>query len=169
MNDLSNNLLISKNDSKRERKHNAIKLPLEINNSMIPKYVVYYKECYNKEHQQFREFFKIEKHPKNINKKTYTSSKSTKIGILEKLAQIKELLTKLDNEQYTCEPNSKLYQLPKYVSLKKGLDNDETYYLIYDKKTNDTRYTCKSLYNNNYQLSKNMELFLEKISNKYKQ
>ena len=37
-----------KDYTKRIRKSNAIKLPEDLSNSFIPKYVVYYKECYNK-------------------------------------------------------------------------------------------------------------------------
>ena len=51
-----NNLLIIKDDSKRNRKSNAVKLPPEINECMIPKYVVYYKECYDKEKNLFGNF-----------------------------------------------------------------------------------------------------------------
>ena len=69
---IEKNLLIVKDDSKRIRKSNAVKLPSEINESMIPKYVVYYKECYNREKMLFREFFKIEKHPQIKSKKIYT-------------------------------------------------------------------------------------------------
>ena len=87
---VENNLLIVKDNSKRVRKSNAVKLPPEINESMIPKYVVYYKECYNREKMLFREFFKIEKHPKVTSKRVYTSSKSNKINILDKLEQIKK-------------------------------------------------------------------------------
>ena len=86
--DISNNLLFAKDDSKRCRKSNAIKLPEDINESMIPKYVVYYKECYNREKKLFREFFKIERHPNS--KKIITSSKSNKVSILEKLEEIKQ-------------------------------------------------------------------------------
>ena len=39
---VKNNLLVVKDDSKRVRKSNAVKLPPQINESMIPKYVVYY-------------------------------------------------------------------------------------------------------------------------------
>ena len=107
-----NNLLIIKDDSKRSRKSNAVKLPPEINESMIPKYVVYYKECYNKEKMLFREFFKIEKHPKLINYKKYlTSSKSKKITIVEKLEQIKLILKKIENDEL--------------VELKDGENNEE--------------------------------------------
>ena len=47
--------------TKRARKHNARPLPKGLTQEMLPKYVVYYHECYNKERQLFREFFKIEK------------------------------------------------------------------------------------------------------------
>ena len=97
--DISNSLLISKDEFKRARKSNAVKLPEVINESMIPKYVVYYKECYNREKKYYREFFKIEKHPKITNKKVYTSSKSNKINILEKLEQIKKILYNIENNE----------------------------------------------------------------------
>ena len=43
MNDLSKNFIINKEEFKRLRKLNAIKLPEEIKEDMIPKYIVYYK------------------------------------------------------------------------------------------------------------------------------
>jgi len=72
-----------KEGTKRARKHNAKSLPDGLTQEMMPKYVVYYKECYNKEKQLFREFFKIEKHPKL--EKIWVSSKSNNIPLLEKL------------------------------------------------------------------------------------
>ena len=42
--------------TKRARKHNARPLPEGLTQEMLPKYVVYYHECYNKERQLFREF-----------------------------------------------------------------------------------------------------------------
>ena len=56
--DLSNNFVIDKKDEKRNRKINAVKLPVDIDESMIPKYVVYYRECYNKQQQLYREFLR---------------------------------------------------------------------------------------------------------------
>ena len=100
INDNSNNFFIVKDDFKRVRKCNAIELPADISENMIPKYVVYYKECYNKEKLLFREFFKIEKHPKLFNyKKHLTSSKSKKITIVEKLEQIKLILKTIENDE----------------------------------------------------------------------
>ena len=60
----------------------------------MKKYVVYYKECYNKEKQSYREFFKIEKHPKLD--KSWSTSKSGLISINDKLKAAKDKILKLD-------------------------------------------------------------------------
>ncbi len=83
----------SADGERRERKHNAKPLPEGITNDMMKKYVVYYKECYNKEKELYREFFKIEKHPKL--EKPWIGSKSNKISILEKLAEANSMIDKL--------------------------------------------------------------------------
>lgn len=71
------------NRGKSNRKHNAKPLPDGITQDMLEKYVVYYKECYNKEKDKWREFFKVEKHP-NLDK-IWIGSKSNKVSILDKL------------------------------------------------------------------------------------
>ncbi len=166
-----NNLLVVKDDSKRVRKSNAVKLPPQINESMIPKYVVYYKECYNREKMLFREFFKIEKHPKVTTNRVYTSSKSNKINILDKLEQIKNILENIENdfneETVDQEEEVKKITLPKYVSLKKHEKDDERYYLIFDKKIGENRQTYKALCNNKLTISQNLDEFLKKINEKY--
>ena len=74
------------NRGKCKRQKTAKPLPEGITQDMLPKYVVYYKECYNKEKQKYREFFKIEKgHPKL--EKPWMTSKSGKISITDKLQQ----------------------------------------------------------------------------------
>ena len=75
----------SSDGERRARSHSAKPLPDGITNDMIKKYVVYYKECYNKEKQLYREFFKIEKHPKL--EKPWIGSKSNKISIIDKLKE----------------------------------------------------------------------------------
>ena len=80
---------------RRERKHNAKPLPDGITNDMMKKYVVYYKECYNKEKELYREFFKIEKHPRL--EKPWISSKSNKISILDKLKEANNMVDSLNN------------------------------------------------------------------------
>ena len=97
MNDLSN-IVITKEEVKRERKHNAVKLPEHIEQCDLPIYVNYYKECYDQKNKCYREYFKIEKHPHNINNKLYVSSKSNKITILEKLEEIKKMLLIIEEE-----------------------------------------------------------------------
>ncbi len=75
----------SADGEKRARSKSAKPLPDGITNDMIKKYVVYYKECYNKEKNLYREFFKIEKHPKL--EKPWIGSKSNKISIMDKLKE----------------------------------------------------------------------------------
>tara|TARA_B110000977_G_C10914701_1_gene430680 strand:- start:11 stop:523 length:513 start_codon:yes stop_codon:yes gene_type:complete len=164
-----NNLLIVKDNSKRVRKSNAVKLPPEINESMIPKYVVYYKECYNRDKMLFREFFKIEKHPNIKISKIYTSSKSNKVNILEKLQQIKTILENILNVEniYDNEKQSDKITLPKYISFKIHEKDDNKYYLIYDKKIGDVRQTYKELCNSKFTISYNLEQFIQKINEKY--
>tara|TARA_Y100000389_G_scaffold190702_1_gene215823 strand:- start:3749 stop:4636 length:888 start_codon:yes stop_codon:yes gene_type:complete len=92
------------NTSKRQRKQNARALPDGITQDMLPKYVVYYKECLNKEKDLYREFFKIESHPKF--EKPIMSSKSIKISIQDKLKEIKEKLAEIDkDDSEKCKKN----------------------------------------------------------------
>ena len=171
--DLSNGFIIDKKNEKRNRKVNAVKLPVEIDESMIPKYVVYYRECYNKQQQLYREFFKIEKHPNQKTKTVYTSSKSNKVTIKEKLQQIKDLLNTIEHDTLdeTIEDkilnNKQTISLPKYISLK-PTDNNKKYYLLYDKKIlNLPRQTCKMLCDENISFSQNVANFLIKIDNRF--
>lgn len=83
-----------KEGTKRARKHNARPLPDGLTHEMLPKYVVYYKECYNKEKLLYREFFKIETHPKLD--KIWVSSKSNKIALLDKLESAKQMLNNIN-------------------------------------------------------------------------
>ena len=165
------NIQILKEDFKRERKYNAVKLPESIIQESIPKYVTYYKECYNIQKKLYREFFKIEKHPKMVKGKVYVSSKSNKINILEKLEEIKKILEKLNNvgENEENEENGEKKQeiiLPKYISLKTHEKDYNKYYLIYDKKTNSKRITLRSLFSKDKPINVNVAIFLSKIEEK---
>jgi S-adenosylmethionine:tRNA-ribosyltransferase-isomerase (queuine synthetase) len=196
MTDLSN-ITITKEEGKRERKHNAVKLPTNIEQSSIPIYVNYYKECYDQKNKCYREYFKIEKHPHNIHNKLYVSSKSNKINILEKLEEIKKMLLIIEEEyedykknnennentQVTnCEEqvtksneetinilqnNKNSILLPKYISIRKHESQDNKYYLIYDKKSGSKRNTLKALCSTSTLLKTNLELFITKIEEKF--
>ena len=82
-------------DTKRARKHNAKPLPDGFTHEMMPKYVIYYNECYNKDKGLYREFLKIEKHPKLD--KIWTSSKSNKVTLMDKLKSAKDMLSTIES------------------------------------------------------------------------
>lgn len=161
---------IQRKSDKRERKQTARLLPPGITQNMMKKYVVYYREItYNKDGKpQPREYFKVESHPR-LNK-PWTTSKSTKISLIEKLNDANQMVADLENKYdnddndnndnndkdketkaYSTEsPNSIVErwtkQLPKYTSLRIVRNTDTAIILsaIYDRKDNVNafRWTC---------------------------
>lgn len=93
------------NRGKKQRNSNACKLPEGISQKDIPIYVTYNKECYNKEKQLFREFFRIDCHPRVVNT-TPSSSKSSKISIHDKLKEIKDILKSIEDGSYIDEKST---------------------------------------------------------------
>ena len=92
----------NKNRGKVSRHANAKELPKELEGVTLPKFCVYYKECYNKEKELFREFFTIEGHP-NLEGKRKATTKSSKKTILEKFEEAIDILTELDNKNLSPE------------------------------------------------------------------
>jgi hypothetical protein len=82
---------------KRNRKHSAQSLPKGLEHHMMKKYVVYYREWIDRQHTREREYFKIEKHPDL--KKGWTSSKSCKITIFDKLATANKIIDDLEEKK----------------------------------------------------------------------
>jgi hypothetical protein len=80
--------------TKRARNKYSKDLPDGITQDMMLKYVVYYNECYHKEKQLFREYFRIEGHPKLV--KCWSTSKSNKISIHDKLNQANQFVKELN-------------------------------------------------------------------------
>lgn len=168
MNDLAN-IIIEKDEYKRIRKHNAIKLPSTLADLNIPKFINYYNECYNNEKKLYREYFKIEKHPYQEKNKTYISSKSNKISIIEKLNQIIKILDNLNTNEanQANEANeANIIKLPKYILIKNHETDKNKFYLVYDKK-GATRNTLQLLCNNSVPFSQNLNKFLEIIALKF--
>jgi hypothetical protein len=171
-NDLSKNVIIEKDECKRIRKHNAIKLPSTLADLNIPKYINYYNECYNNEKKLYREYFKIEKHPYQKKNKTYISSKSNKISIIEKLNQIKKILDELNaNDANNADDainadDANIVKLPKYISIKNHVTDSNKFYLVYDKK-GASRCTLQLLCNKSEPLTQCLNKFLETINNKF--
>jgi len=165
-NDPSKNVIIEKDECKRIRKHNAIKLPSTLADLNIPKYINYYNECYNNEKKLYREYFKIEKHPYQEKNKTYISSKSNKISIIEKLNQIKKILDELNVNDAINANDANVVKLPKYISIKNHIADSNKFYLVYDKK-GASRCTLQVLYNKSESLTQCLNNFLETIKNKF--
>lgn len=157
--DISNNITLIKHNERKSRKHNAVELPQDISNIVLPKYIVYYRECYNQKNNLWRDFFKIESHP--LQKKPIYSSKSNKLTILEKFNQITELLQKLNNNPQ--DNNIDSIVLPKYISIN---TKQQPHYLIYDKKTKLNRKTYRMNLPENYNINTCLKIFNDKISQK---
>jgi len=120
----------NKNTDKRARKYSAQPLPEGLTQQMLPKYIVYYHECYNKEKQLFREFFKIERHPKTT--KPIIGSKSRKFIWKEKLKMIQERLQNLEND--IIEPPSVLPTYYRINTVRKAP------HMVYERRTDSKRY-----------------------------
>jgi hypothetical protein len=161
-------LEISRND-KRERKKTAQTLPPGITQSMMKKYVVYYREMVHLKNgkSQPREYFKVESHPKLT--KPWVSSKSSKFPLLEKLNDANQVVSDLENTADadagadTDTDTNALDQikqrwekyLPKYTRLRVNRLKKDTAIiisLVYDRKdtSNGFRWTASYtfMYNN---------------------
>ena len=155
-------LEISRND-KRERKKTAQTLPPGITQTMMKKYVVYYREIVHLKNgkSQPREYFKVESHPKLP--KPWVSSKSIKIPLLEKLNDANQVVSDLENttdagagaDTDTDTDTNALDQikqrwekyLPKYTRLRVNRLKKDTAIiisLVYDRKdtSNGFRWTA---------------------------
>ena len=161
-----------KSGTKRARKHNAQNLPEGWTQEMLPKYVTYNRECYNKAKNLWREFFRVEKHPSQ--KKPWSSSKSVQKSLEYKLSQAKEALEVLDQGiQPESISKEKKSIFPTYITLK---EYRGTPHLVYDRKLADkTRHNLRMKTNPpwttdstpEYQTAQ-LDLFKEKIYKKYK-
>jgi hypothetical protein len=148
-----------KEETKRERKHNAKELPDGITHDIMKKYVVYYQEWLDKEHTKERNFFKVEKHPKLD--KIWVGTKSNKVSIQDKLQQANKVVDDLKNDIYP-EKNEPL--LPKYVSLIVARDKP---HLVFEKRIDGKRLNIKMVLPEEYDLEEQLIILNEKIKAKY--
>ena len=155
-----------KENTKKERKKNAKPLPEGLTQEMMKKYVVYYNECYNKEKNLYREFFKIEKHPKLD--KPYIGSKSNTINLKDKLNFVNKIVDDLDNNINNEEIDaSKKRNLPQYITIQKTKNKS---HLVFDRRNEKKeRQTMRSMLPDVYDniLAEKLKIFAEKIENKY--
>jgi hypothetical protein len=146
--------------TKRERKSNARELPTGLTQQMMKKYVVYYNECYNNEKKLYREFFKVEKHPKLD--KPWISSKSNKVSLQDKLASANKIVTDLEEDIYPV-PNAT--ELPTHITIKTERKKP---HLVFDKKCeDDKRLNLRMVLPDDYVLAEQLDIFKKKIKSKY--
>lgn len=153
--------------TKRKRKIGAIALPKGMTQEDMPKYCVYYKDDKEK-----REFFRVEKHP-NQGKRVgedgierdefWTSSKSNKISINEKLQAAIQVINDLDQGM---QPKKAPKHLPKYVTLSNFRGKD---HLIFEKRDMATakRLNMTMVLPGDYQLEDQISLLEAKVKVKY--
>ena len=149
-------------NTKRQRMCNAKELPDGITQDMMRKYVVYYKEVYNKEKNLTREFFKVEGHPKLD--KPWMTSKSGKVAVTDKLAAANKVVEDLDGGILPLLQREQR-NLPPFVSMQKcrGLDN-----LIYDRRLEDgNRINLRMCLHDGYDLADELPKFEAKLKKKY--
>jgi len=148
-----------KSGTKKERKHNAQDLPDGITQEIMKKYVVYYKDYADKDKKILREYFRIESHPKLD--KLWSTTKSNKITIQEKLSQANKVVDDLENNIY---PEKNEHVLPKYVSL---INTRGKQHLVFDKIHSDDRLNLKMVLPEEYDLQEQLEKLNEKVKEKY--
>ena len=100
-------------DTKRERQSNARELPEGITHEMLPKYITYNINVWDKAKGKTREYFRVEGHP-HLGGKTWDGQKSMKVSASAKLEAAKQVLVGLDNG---IMPSPMERPLPTYVSL----------------------------------------------------
>jgi hypothetical protein len=146
------------NRGKKARSKTAQPLPEGLTQSMIPKYVSYYKECYNKEKILYREFFKIEKHP-NL-ETPRCGSKSAKFTWREKLDAIIEILYNINHNIVDENPN----KLPMYYRVGNVRNAP---HLQYEKRVDGKRLSLIMKMKAGEDVSVELERFNEKLYKKY--
>ena len=149
----------NQNTDKRKRQSIAQDLPSGITQTMLPKYICYYNECYNKQKNLYRQYFRIEGHPKLD--KDISSSKSNKISIQDKLIEIKQYLENIEQNK-ECVKEKK--ELPVGIRLK---EKDEESFFILDYRNDSNRFNLKMKVNKSKSYDENYDLFKKKVVKKY--
>lgn len=182
------------NTGKRERKHNAQLLPVELTDkfkekgiSGLPKFVNYYKEEYNKDKQLFRQWFKIEKHPLQHNDEEWNSRKSN-INNNDLLDLYEDTLYKIQSMNNECLlkninkyaiSNDNIYSVSDTViqrmtsvkpDLPIGFRSNETH-IILDKRIckgdEIIKYNLKMKYDDKISMDENLKMMYKKTVEKY--
>ena len=154
------------NRDKATRRCDAIDLPEGIKQEDIPKHIVYRKEILDKDTGKFREYFYTCNHPNFSD--NWSSSKSQKINIKEKLKQaklkIQEIEGLITTKQYNKESglNNKI-TFPKYIRL---INNKDKNQLCFDARIDNKRYNLKSVCKTD-NIEEELDKFIILVNKKY--
>jgi hypothetical protein len=148
-----------KEGTKRERKCGAQDLPEGITQTMMKKYVSYCKDYADKEKTVQREYFRVESHPKLD--KIWSTTKSRKVSIQEKLAQANKVVDDLERDIY---PTKDVVPLPKYVSL---VVTREKPHLVFEKREDGKRLNLKMVMPDDYDIDEQLLVLKAKLDEKY--
>lgn len=154
------------NRGKPERRVDACDLPEDIQQSDLPKYVVYRKEILDKDTGTFREYFYICNHP-DLDK-NWETTKSQKVSIKEKLKQVKLKLQELNGDitqkQYLQESNTEIKtDFPLGMRLN---TNSAPFKLVFDLRQNGNRYGLNYVLKST-NLQNELDTFIGLINEKY--
>lgn len=145
-------------EGSKKKRFSKKDLPEGITEDMLKKYIYYNREYINKEKSKERDFFRVE-HPKLD--KSWTTSKSNKVTIQEKLAQANKVIDDLEKDIYP-EKNEPI--LPKYISL---IIMREKPHLVFEKRVDGKRLNIKMVLPSVYDLQEQLEFLNDKIKIKY--
>ena len=145
-------------EGSKKKRFSKKDLPEGITEDMLKKYIYYNREYINKEKSKERDFFRVE-HPKLD--KSWSTSKSNKVTIQEKLAQANKVIDDLEKDIYP-EKNEPI--LPKYIYL---IIMREKPHLVFEKRVDGKRLNIKMVLPSVYDLQEQLEFLNDKIKIKY--
>lgn len=168
-------------NTKRNRQSGARPLPDGITQDMLKKYVVYYVGYLNADRTKWRDFFEVEGHPA-LGGKTWTTTKSMKVSAYQKLMDANKVVDDLDNgimpatsktiattkitfDETTQQPKeiTDTVILPKYIRISNARGKP---HLELDKR-NGSRISLKMILPENYDITVELDRFIQKVITKY--
>jgi len=155
------------NRDKQTRRKDACELPNGIQQTDMPKYVVYRKEFMDDEKTKYREYFYICNHP-NCDKR-WDTTKSSSVSIHEKLNQAKLKLQLIENKITQKEFDKKICMTNDKIDFPTGIrlnTSNKPFKLFFDLRKNNTRYGYNYVLKTT-NLQNELNTFIELINKKY--
>jgi hypothetical protein len=154
------------NRDKPTRRVDACELPDCIQQTDLPKYVVYRKEWLDESVGKYREYFYICNHP-NMERR-WETSKSMEISLKEKLKQaklkIQEIEGQITEKQYDKQSGQdKKIDLPQFIRL---TNERNKLHFVFEKRENDCRMGYQMVLKST-NIQAELDNFIDEINKKY--